>query len=209
VSEIIDLQFRERLHGDPPRSDDHRDPYERDKARIIHSAAFRRLQGKTQVMGVGEGDFHRTRLTHSIEAGQIGEGLLTALRHHHYQDTNVLSWLPSNALIIAACYAHDLGHPPCGHAGERALQSRMFGFGGFEGNADATNSDQVGNVPAPSRHQSNPTDYAGCPQIPSSVLMIRAGQLQRKAAKVLLRFGEDGGRLGSGTFPVRRASETC
>lgn len=86
-------------------------------------------------MGVGEGDFHRTRLTHSIEAGQIGKGLLTALRYHHYHDTKILSWLPTNALMIAACYAHDLGHPPYGHAGERALQSRMFGCGGFESNA--------------------------------------------------------------------------
>jgi dGTPase len=135
VSDIIDFKFRERLHEDPPRPDDHRDPYERDKARVIHSAAFRRLQGKTQVMGVGEGDFHRTRLTHSIEAGQIGEGLIIALRHQHHEDTKILSWLPTNALMIAACYAHDLGHPPYGHAGERALQSRMFGRGGFESNA--------------------------------------------------------------------------
>jgi dGTPase len=135
VSKIIDLQFQERLHEDPPRPDDRRDPYERDKARIIHSAAFRRLQGKTQVMGVGEGDFHRTRLTHSIEAGQIGEGLLTTLRHRHFKDTKIINWLPTNALMIAACYAHDIGHPPYGHAGERALQSRMFDRGGFESNA--------------------------------------------------------------------------
>lgn len=126
--------FRERQHADEQRSGDHRDEYERDKARIIHSAAFRRLQGKTQVMGVGEGDFHRTRLTHSIEAGQIGEGLLLTLRGR-CKDSLVTSWLPSAPLIVASCYAHDLGHPPFGHGGERALQQKMHGKKGFEGNA--------------------------------------------------------------------------
>jgi dGTPase len=124
--------FSERQREDTKRQDDYRSEYERDKARIIHSAGFRRLQGKTQVMGVGEGDFHRTRLTHSIEAGQIGEGLLLALKHR-YQEDEISAWLPCRALVIAACYAHDLGHPPYGHAGERALHSRMIGKGGFEG----------------------------------------------------------------------------
>ena len=117
------------------RPDDERTEYERDKALVIHSAAFRRLQGKTQVMGVGEGDFHRTRLTHSIEAGQIGEGLVSMLCRRHQKDDEILPWLPPKSLIVTGCFAHDLGHPPYGHAGERALQSKMIGHGGFEGNA--------------------------------------------------------------------------
>lgn len=128
--------FEERCHDLPiDRPDDERSEYERDKALVIHSAAFRRLQGKTQVMGVGEGDFHRTRLTHSIEAGQIGEGLLALLGRRHRDEAEILRWLPCPALIVAGCYAHDLGHPPYGHAGERALQNKMVRQGGFEGNA--------------------------------------------------------------------------
>jgi dGTPase len=123
------------MHEDRDRPGDVRDAYERDKGRIIHSAGFRRLQGKTQVMGVGEGDFHRTRLTHSVEAGQIGEGLLQVLQERHRDEPAIVEWLPHPALVVAACYAHDLGHPPFGHGGERALHARMARNGGFEGNA--------------------------------------------------------------------------
>jgi predicted deoxyguanosinetriphosphate triphosphohydrolase len=115
-------EFEARLHPERGRKDDVRTEYERDKARIIHSAGFRRLQGKTQVMGVGEGDFHRTRLTHSIETGQIGEGILLKLQNRHANDPEILSGLPDRALVDAACCAHDLGHPPYGHGGEPALQ---------------------------------------------------------------------------------------
>lgn len=128
--------FEARLYEDQPnRSKDNRSPFQRDRARIMHSAAFRRLQGKTQVMGAGEGDFHRTRLTHSIEVAQIGYGLLEALQfkkatlHKDAQD-----WLPPRDLIEAACLAHDLGHPPFGHKGEQALHNAMLCHGGFEGN---------------------------------------------------------------------------
>lgn len=112
---------------------DTREPYQRDLGRIIHSASFRRLQTKTQVMGTGEGDFHRTRLTHSLEVGQIGRGIVWNLQAR--SPTPYRDLLPSSELIEAICYAHDLGHPPYGHGGERALHSKMKDFGGFEGNA--------------------------------------------------------------------------
>lgn len=133
---MIDNNFRDRFwEKEPPRPNDDRDEYQRDRARVIHSAAFRRLQAKTQVMGVGEGDFHRTRLTHSIEAAQIGEGLLDALRRQYPADALVHKWLPSRELLTGACLAHDLGHPPFGHGGEEALHRQMVDDGGFEGNA--------------------------------------------------------------------------
>lgn len=129
--------FRERIHVEAVWPDDLRDDFQRDRARIVHSAGFRRLQGKTQVMGVGEGDFHRTRLTHSLEVAQIAEGILTTLRRRrdHRRESTLRRWLPTKAALDAACLAHDLGHPPYGHGGERALQERMADHGGFEGNA--------------------------------------------------------------------------
>lgn len=131
----IDTDFRCRFwEAEASRDDDARDEYQRDKARIIHSAAFRRLQAKTQTMGIGESDFHRTRLTHSIEVAQIGEGIVSSLRRKYSESTEIGQWLPSQDLIAAACYAHDLGHPPFGHGGERALHRKMLEHGGFEGN---------------------------------------------------------------------------
>ncbi|WP_338928767.1 anti-phage deoxyguanosine triphosphatase [Roseomonas mucosa] len=129
-------EFGERFWNAPAkRSGDVRSPYERDRGRVIHSAAFRRLQGKTQVMGAGEGDFHRTRLTHSIECAQIGAGLLQVLEAKRFTlPQDLQPWLPERDLVEAACFAHDLGHPPFGHGGEQALQARMWNQGGFEGN---------------------------------------------------------------------------
>lgn len=131
----LDKEFRARFwQSEDPRPGDTRDEYQRDRARIIHSAGFRRLQAKTQVMGVGEGDFHRTRLTHSIEVGQIGEGLLAHLHMRYRDNAEIRSWLPRVDLVLTSCFSHDLGHPPYGHGGEKALHSRMADKGGFEGN---------------------------------------------------------------------------
>ncbi len=115
------------------RQGDHRSPFQRDKARILHSAAFRRLQSKTQVLGVGYGDFHRTRLTHSIEVSQIGQGIAAQLRIKQPELSRSLQL--NDHLIEALCLSHDIGHPPFGHGGEIALHHKMYQHGGFEGNA--------------------------------------------------------------------------
>ncbi|MGR3427122.1 MAG: anti-phage deoxyguanosine triphosphatase [Sagittula sp.] len=129
--------FAKRQEPEESRPGDKRQEFSRDRARVIHSAGFRRLQGKTQVMGVGEGDFHRTRLTHSVECAQIGYGLLEHVPGKERSsdvDAEIEAWLPSRDLLEAACLAHDLGHPPFGHGGERALHAKMRDHGGFEGN---------------------------------------------------------------------------
>jgi len=115
------------------RDGDHRSPFQRDKARVLHSAAFRRLQAKTQVLGVGLSDFYRTRLTHSLEAAQIGTGITAQLIKKNRQLTEQLN--VDEHLIETLCLAHDIGHPPFGHGGEIALHYMMRDHGGFEGNA--------------------------------------------------------------------------
>ena len=115
-------------------NNDHRDPYERDRTRVIHCPAFRRLQRKTQILGTDEGDFHRTRLTHSLEVASIGSSIMRNLSINHPE--HVLSALfPSDDLISTICLLHDIGHPPFGHGGEVALNYKMRLHGGFEGNA--------------------------------------------------------------------------
>ncbi|MGX1925374.1 anti-phage deoxyguanosine triphosphatase [Vibrio sp. NH-7] len=114
------------------RRDDHRSPFQRDRARILHSAAFRRLQAKTQVHGNSFDDFHRTRLTHSLEAAQLGTGIVAQLKKKQPEFRDLL---PSDSLIDSLCLAHDIGHPPYGHGGEVALNYMMRDHGGFEGNA--------------------------------------------------------------------------
>ncbi|CAB0151333.1 Deoxyguanosinetriphosphate triphosphohydrolase-like protein [Pseudidiomarina piscicola] len=116
----------------PQRPGDRRTPWQRDRARVLHSAAFRRLQSKTQIMNVGENDFYRTRLTHSLEAAQIGASLINQL--HHIGTEQEVSMLPDLNLMETLCLAHDIGHPPFGHGGETALNFKMLAAGGFEGN---------------------------------------------------------------------------
>lgn len=128
----IDTNMEARRSPQEQRFDDVRSEYDRDEARLIHSAAFRRLQSKTQVLGLGESDFYRTRLTHSMEVAQIGRGIVQYLSHHC--DEQYKGYLPGVALISAICLAHDIGHPPFGHGGEVALNYCMREYGGFEGN---------------------------------------------------------------------------
>lgn len=124
-----------RESNDVKRVGDVRSEWARDYGRLIHSAAFRRLQSKTQVLGLGESDFYRTRLTHSMEVSQIGVGIIRHLKNTCLPGELKSNLLPSTALMSTICLAHDLGHPPFGHGGEVALNICMRDYGGFEGNA--------------------------------------------------------------------------
>ncbi len=118
---------------DARKTGDCRSPFQVDRDRIIYSHAFRRLQSKTQVFLSGEYDFYRTRLTHSIEVAQIGRSICRFLAANG--DPLGPDFFIDSDLVEAVCLAHDLGHPPFGHSGERALHERMRTQGGFEGNA--------------------------------------------------------------------------
>ena len=113
---------RGRLYDEPESAT--RSPFQRDRDRIIHSAAFRRLEYKTQVFVNHEGDFFRTRLTHSLEVSQIARSVCRCLNLNE-------------DIAEALALAHDLGHTPFGHAGEDALQETMAPYGGFDHNAQS------------------------------------------------------------------------
>jgi dGTPase len=110
----------------------YRSEFRRDYARLVHSPAVRRLQGKTQLFPSFESDFFRNRLTHCIEVAQVAKSIALSLN----ATVTELARSPIDLdLVEFAGLAHDLGHPPFGHNGERALDERMKGVGGFEGNA--------------------------------------------------------------------------
>jgi len=130
------LERRSELESSPSRgfnSTSEDSQYQRDRARIIHSASFRSLQSKTQVLGLGESDFYRTRLTHSLEVAQVGSGICEWLRDQP-ELADYAQLIPSFSLIEAVCLAHDIGHSPFGHGGEIALNTMMREHGGFEAN---------------------------------------------------------------------------
>ena len=127
-------RYSEGYEAKPFNSDTNDSEAQRDRTRIIHSASFRRLQAKTQVLGIGESDFYRTRLTHSLEVAQICSGICEKLRELYSFREDYLKWIPTLSQIEAIGLAHDIGHPPFGHGGEVALNFYMHEHGGFEGN---------------------------------------------------------------------------
>jgi len=117
---VTEAMSKGRAFPEPPHP--YRSDFERDRDRIIHSSAFRRLEGKTQVFSPGLDNYYRSRLTHTIEVAQIGRTIAKVLGLNE-------------SLTEAICLAHDLGHSPFGHAGERVLNELMADHGGFEHNA--------------------------------------------------------------------------
>ncbi|WP_133138551.1 anti-phage deoxyguanosine triphosphatase [Legionella genomosp. 1] len=133
-----------RLKKREEKENDHRSPFETDRCKVIHSYAFRRLQGKIQVVSGLESDFHRNRLTHSIEVASIAKSIYCNIRERRRNNSNdeplrlFFEQQDKNDienLLFTIGLLHDIGHPPLGHGGEYALNYKMHKFGGFEGNA--------------------------------------------------------------------------
>ncbi len=154
----------------------HRDEYQRDRDRVIHSAAFRRLEYKTQVFVNHEGDMFRTRLTHSIEVAQIGRTIARALTLNE-------------DLTEAICLAHDLGHTPFGHAGQEELNDCMREYGGFEHNMQSLRVVQV-----------LEERYAEFPGL-NLIYETREGILKHCSRKNAVELGELGQRFLDGLQP--------
>jgi len=115
---------------------EYRDEYMRDECRVVHSFGFRRLSGKTQILGADQGDFHRNRMTHSIEVASICRSISLYIKNKCGKKIEKLGIsLPEDNLITAVGLLHDIGHPPFGHGGEIALNYKMRSKGGFEANA--------------------------------------------------------------------------
>lgn len=121
LAEYASLSRNQHGRQHPEHESLYRTAFQRDRDRIIHSAAFRRLEYKTQVFVNDEGDYYRTRLTHTLEVAQIARTMARALR-------------ANEDLVEAICLAHDLGHPPFGHSGEDTLNTLMKDHGGFNHN---------------------------------------------------------------------------
>jgi dGTPase len=129
---LYDETGSQRVQAEDEEAGLGRTPFRRDYGRLLHSPAFRRLQGKTQLFPGHESDFFRNRLTHSLEVAQVAKGIALMLNTTHEE----FKQFPIDLdLVEFAGLAHDLGHPPFGHNGEKALDDCMKEFGGFEGNA--------------------------------------------------------------------------
>lgn len=134
---------RGRLHAEPGAAErGPRDAFQRDRDRVVHSISFRRLRHKTQVFMAPDGDHFRVRLTHSIEVAQIGRVIARSLGLNE-------------DLTEALCLAHDIGHPPFGHAGEDALKAALAGKGGFDHNGHTLRALMVLESPYPRWHGLN------------------------------------------------------
>lgn len=134
VASLYGVTDKHREQAEAEEAEFGRSVFRRDYGRLLHSPSFRRLQGKTQLFPGAESDFFRNRLTHSLEVAQIAKGIAQQLntREVEFQDVSTSIDLD---LVEFAGLAHDLGHPPFGHNGEKALDDCMKQYGGFEGNA--------------------------------------------------------------------------
>ncbi|HHO68953.1 MAG TPA: deoxyguanosinetriphosphate triphosphohydrolase [Gammaproteobacteria bacterium] len=178
---VSDAVSRGRQHDEPPPR--LRSEFQRDRDRIIHSAAFRRLEYKTQVFVNHEGDLFRTRLTHSIEVAQIARSIARAL--HLNED-----------LTEAIALAHDLGHTPFGHAGQDALNACMKEYGGFEHNLQS--------LRVVEELEERYADFRGL----NLTFETREGILKHCSAKKAAELGELGERFLSGRQPSLEAQLT-